>query len=549
MPTITSITPATFDSGRSVTLAGSGFGASEGTVSIGGVSQTVTAWSDSSITFTTSRGSQSMGACRVDVVRPTGGSDGVGYVYWSGSYTPLYDIPATIYVATTGNDSNAGTSGSPYATLNKALSVATAGSVIQLAAGTYTEDRATLGYSSVSFPGPIAASWALTSSGTSGQPIIIRAASGASVILDGASTRAGIHIQRNDYVYIAGLEIQNVRFCGIGCTGDYNTTNSIIDRTAVSSNCVIENCNIHAVRFTLNENVQGIANWGSSYWTIRNNTISDVEDDGGARGAGIRAYCTEQCIVEHNEITITGSLSNGIHWKDHWVEDVGGTPVTESEIRYNRISAVYAGVLVGIRGSGYARAGENYIHHNIIRGMTNVDGGGVAALMASSDDQASGLIRVEHNIMDGQSNANAIGAGFRCFNDIRLVGNIFAGVPQASIAFENDEPYVATRPTIMTDCDYNIFPATGFVAKLDRYNASGTDVTSLATFEALASGAYVCIGADVKDTNDQQNSSSLFTDAAAQDYSYKVGSLALAFMGDGSNAGPYQLGTETIGNV
>lgn len=67
MPTISSITPATFDSGRSVTLAGSGFGASAGQVFIGGVEQSVTVWSNTSITFTTSRGSQSMGACLVDV--------------------------------------------------------------------------------------------------------------------------------------------------------------------------------------------------------------------------------------------------------------------------------------------------------------------------------------------------------------------------------------------------------------------------------------------------------------------------------------------------
>jgi hypothetical protein len=68
VPTISSISPSTFDSGRSVVLSGSGFGAAEGTVTIGGQAQTVTAWADTEITFTTVRGSQSMGACRVDVV-------------------------------------------------------------------------------------------------------------------------------------------------------------------------------------------------------------------------------------------------------------------------------------------------------------------------------------------------------------------------------------------------------------------------------------------------------------------------------------------------
>ncbi len=68
MPSITSITPSTFDAGRSVTLTGSGFGSSQGSVLIGGVAQNVNTWSDDEITFTTARGSQSLGACRVDVV-------------------------------------------------------------------------------------------------------------------------------------------------------------------------------------------------------------------------------------------------------------------------------------------------------------------------------------------------------------------------------------------------------------------------------------------------------------------------------------------------
>lgn len=68
MPTISTINPATFDDGRNVTLTGAGFGSSQGSVLIGGVGQNVNTWSDTSITFTTVRGSQSLGACRVDVI-------------------------------------------------------------------------------------------------------------------------------------------------------------------------------------------------------------------------------------------------------------------------------------------------------------------------------------------------------------------------------------------------------------------------------------------------------------------------------------------------
>lgn len=70
--TITSVTPSTFDDGRTgIVIAGSGFGASQGssTLTIGGQAQTVTAWSDTSITFTSVRGSNSMGTRSLTITR------------------------------------------------------------------------------------------------------------------------------------------------------------------------------------------------------------------------------------------------------------------------------------------------------------------------------------------------------------------------------------------------------------------------------------------------------------------------------------------------
>lgn len=71
MASISSLTPAAFGPGRSVTISGSGLGTS-GTVTIGGVAQPVTSWTDTAITFTSTLGSQSYGACRVDVVKGSG---------------------------------------------------------------------------------------------------------------------------------------------------------------------------------------------------------------------------------------------------------------------------------------------------------------------------------------------------------------------------------------------------------------------------------------------------------------------------------------------
>ena len=65
---ISTISPTAFDDGKPVTLTGSGFGASQGSVLIGGVAQSIEFWTDTQIEITTVRGSQSLGACRVDVL-------------------------------------------------------------------------------------------------------------------------------------------------------------------------------------------------------------------------------------------------------------------------------------------------------------------------------------------------------------------------------------------------------------------------------------------------------------------------------------------------
>jgi parallel beta-helix repeat protein len=76
----------------------------------------------------------------------------------------------TYYVSTTGSDSNSGSSSSPFATWQKGLNTAVAGDTVQVQAGTYRNQT-------VSFP----------HSGTSGHPITLAGASGATVILKGST--------------------------------------------------------------------------------------------------------------------------------------------------------------------------------------------------------------------------------------------------------------------------------------------------------------------------------------------------------------------------
>ena len=69
---ITSVTPSAFDDGRTgIVIAGSGFGASQGssTLTIGGQAQTVTDWNDSQIIFTSVRGSVSPGNATLTITK------------------------------------------------------------------------------------------------------------------------------------------------------------------------------------------------------------------------------------------------------------------------------------------------------------------------------------------------------------------------------------------------------------------------------------------------------------------------------------------------
>lgn len=75
-PTIISTDSATPRNGSSLVITGVNFGASQGTgsVSLGGVAQTVTAWSDTSITVTVARGTNKYGAAVSLIVTINGGT-------------------------------------------------------------------------------------------------------------------------------------------------------------------------------------------------------------------------------------------------------------------------------------------------------------------------------------------------------------------------------------------------------------------------------------------------------------------------------------------
>ena len=103
------------------------------------------------------------------------------------------------FVATTGNDSNAGTIGSPWKTINKALNTVVAGDTVSVRAGTYAENAR------------------FRSDGTSSNWITLRSYDGdlAAKISD------GLYVQNNDYIRMIGFECSSTSAMPIHIAGGW----------------------------------------------------------------------------------------------------------------------------------------------------------------------------------------------------------------------------------------------------------------------------------------------------------------------------------------
>ncbi len=104
---------------------------------------------------------------------------------------------ATYYVTPTGNDTNAGSSASPWRTLQKAANTVSPGDIVNVADGTY-------------------AGMHLTRSGTAGSPITFKAqGSNALVNARNATTSDNINVEGASYVVIDGFVVEDAPRAGI----------------------------------------------------------------------------------------------------------------------------------------------------------------------------------------------------------------------------------------------------------------------------------------------------------------------------------------------
>jgi len=201
-------------------------------------------------------------------------------------------VTGDYYVATTGLDTNPGTAAQPWKTIQKALTVLTAGKTVLVRGGTYT-----------CAPSPSFENVSLnpTNSGTSTAPITIRNYPGERPIIQftAYSPGAAIGAYGRNYITWRGFEVIGN---GPYAAGAFN-----------ASYITISHCVIHGTRQVAKDNTACIRVGNGDHLTFEHNELYDARNtDGTANGCAFTLYGCDDSLFQYNNIYNVGS---GIHLK------------------------------------------------------------------------------------------------------------------------------------------------------------------------------------------------------------------------------------------
>ena len=451
----------------------------------------------------------------------------------------------TYYVATTGNDTTGdGSSGTPWKTIQRGVWDLTAGDVLNIAAGTYTEAAewpASLGGGNpTKFDKPLGV--VLVESGTATAPIIIQAT--GAVILDQLDAATGFHFHDAvkpwpDYIHIKGIEHTKCTPISLWSvdrpSGAYGDADSLLSRGVV-----LEGNNFHDNTFpTSGANSSAVRMDSNKEWVVRNNVIDAVAWTLGgydANGSG----CLYAYNIHPSSVIEFNTMSDGytaIHWK-HTADNVpAGT--LQSTIRYNRFTGFRNAVYMQQAG-GTGNPGLHNINHNIYDN--------VFAPVSLYKEQQEARVDFRNNWV----NYNSFGTGTEAYGQgvsvsistagvlpklLKVAGNIFTDTNNGTNIVGSE-----TNPALydLEEADYNIFEGQPDV-KLGVPAPAGT----LAQWQAYTS-PLMSESTPGAHSREGDSISTLATNTALADYTIPVSSPALAFMADSSNAGPYQFGNSTV---
>jgi hypothetical protein len=243
---------------------------------------------------------------------------------------------ATFYVSKKGSDSNPGTIGSPWLTIQHAANSVSAGATVYVSAGVYNE--------SVNFP----------SSGTASAPITFQSYPGQTAVIDGTGvpvngTQGLVNIVgKRSYITIKGFEIRHYT------TTSENNVPSGVWITGSGTGVQILNNRVHDIttKAEANGNAFGISVYGTSKKPITQLVIS------GNEVYNLRTGESESLNVDGN-VTYFKITNNLVHDNDNIGIDAigyeGVGPVGYDEAMYGEISG---NTIYNI--SGITNPGEGY---------------------------------------------------------------------------------------------------------------------------------------------------------------------------------------------
>jgi fibronectin type 3 domain-containing protein len=435
----------------------------------------------------------------------------------------------TYYVATTGSDSNNGSSANPWKTIQHASDSVHAGDTVIIEAGTY-----------VGFD--------VQTTGTATAPITFEAAAGAKVVIDSPEHNrgdSGINIEdfnagsSINYITIQGLDIDN----SVG-------TGNILDGIRAVWNGAINSTGIQMIGNTINDcGVFGVLTGHEDNLLIQGNTVSNTKIYKGQGGTGHGIYVSNACFNPHViGNTLFGNQSLGLHMNGDASEGpaiepdgtddgnagniVGG--VIEDNIIYNN----------GVNGINCDGAQNCLYANNLLYG----NGGGIVlyqidaaapainnvvvdnTVIVAATDIMGNAGRWDIQVMDGTAGGST---GNTIFNNILINQNPNHGSIE-----------VGTLSLSGFTSNYNVITTSGDNGgtsnnAFDLVDSSGNDnFVSFATWKSDT-------GQDAKSFT--ADSAQLFVNPSGGNYQLKSGSPAIG-AGIGSLAGHSAPSTDLAGN-
>ncbi|PWU14791.1 MAG: hypothetical protein C5B50_16515 [Verrucomicrobia bacterium] len=243
--------------------------------------------------------------------RPTSGAWDLGPC----AYGVTVSQSGTLYVSTTGSDSNPGTAAQPFRTITHAYSLAAPGATILVAPGVYTDYTSGWGIH-------------LGASGTASSPIVLRSQTKGAAIIDRQNLsdgESGFYID-GSYNVVDGFEIRNSPKTGIDVYGNGNQIlnchihdngtpsspitdggSGIYSSQGTSGNIYMCNTIDHNGRSTLDH---GLYLCGQNEQMINNSVFSNA-----GNGLQVAGYTTVSGMKVYNNVLALNGANGIILWQ------------------------------------------------------------------------------------------------------------------------------------------------------------------------------------------------------------------------------------------